>query len=148
MQALDCTLIDHDGRPFRLSQAWARRPAFLVFYPGDFTPVCTAQLCSYRNHWAPLSQRAELVGINPGTAEAHRRFRDRFTLPFPLLADTDGACCRAYGAAAWWGTRRLTVLVDTTGTIRWRKSVFPWFKPSAATLLAALDRLDGGTPDG
>lgn len=148
MQAPDLVLVDHDGRPFRLSQVWAQRPAFLVFYPGDFTPVCTAQLCSYRNHWAQLSQRAELVGINPGSVDAHRRFHDRFALPFPLLADVDGACCRAYGAAAWWGTRRLTVLVDTTGAIRWRRNTFFLFKPSAVTLLAALDRLGGSAPGG
>lgn len=138
MRATDHLLLDLDGRPWQLSQAWALHPAFLVFYPGDGTQVCTAQLCSYRDHWSELSARATLVGINPAAAGRHRRFHERHGFPFPLLSDADGSCCRAYGAAAWWGTRRLTVLVDTSGIIRWRRTTFPLLRPSTETLLAAL----------
>jgi peroxiredoxin Q/BCP len=95
-------------------------------------------LCSYRNHWAELSAQATIVGINPASAVVHRRFVDRHHFPFPLLSDTDGSCCRAYGATAWWGIRRLTVLVDTTGTIRWRKNAFILGWPSMDTLVKAV----------
>jgi thioredoxin-dependent peroxiredoxin len=111
-----------------------------VFYPGDFTPVCTRQLCAYRDDWSQFAQRgARLVGINPASAARHQAFAARHAFPFPLLADGDGACCRAYGARAWYGTRRLTVLIGRDGVIRWRHATLPFLRPRTATLLAAID---------
>ena len=142
MQATDHSLLDTAGRPYQLSQAWANGPAFLIFYPGDETPVCTAQLCSYRDQWSVFAQRGvTLVGINPASVERHKRFSERFAFPFPVLADPDGACCKAYGAAAWYGTRRLTVLVDRSGAIRWQQAVFPFLRHKPERLLAELAKL-------
>jgi peroxiredoxin Q/BCP len=142
MQATDHSLLDTAGRPYRLSQAWANGPAFLIFYPGDETLVCTAQLCSYRDQWSGFTQRgATLVGINPASVERHKRFRERFAFPFPVLADPDGVCCKAYGATAWYGTRRLTVLVDRCGKIRWRQAVLPFLRHKPERLLAELEKI-------
>jgi len=140
--APDFALLAADGSPFRLSQAWARGPALLVFYPGDDTPVCTAQLCEYRDRWADFTTAGvAVVGINPATAERHGRFAARHRFPFPMLADPDGACCRAYGAQAWYGTRRLTVLVDAAGVVRWHHATLPFLRPRADRLLEAVRAL-------
>jgi peroxiredoxin Q/BCP len=138
--ASDHELVGPDG-PVRLSALWATGPLLLVFYPGDFTPVCTRQLCSYRDDWQDFQRRGvRLVGINPAGADRHRAFRERHGFPFPLLTDADGACCRAYGASAWYGTRRQTVLI-ADGRVRWQHATLPFLKPSSAELLAAVDAL-------
>mgnify|MGYP000297782476 CR=1 FL=1 len=147
-RASDHDLLGPDG-PVRLSALWAQGPLLLIFYPGDFTPVCTRQLCAYRDDWAQFTQRGvRLVGINPASADRHRAFAARHAFPFPLLADADGACCRAYGARAWYGTRRLTVLIDRGGVIRWRHATLPFLRPRSTALLAAVDALAGNDQSG
>lgn len=137
--APDCTLRDAGGQPVTLSSLWAKGPLLLVFYPGDETPVCTAQLCDYRDRWADFTAAGvQVVGINPAKHERHARFQAHHRFPFPLLSDPDNACCRAYGAAAWYGTRRLTVLIDQQGRERWRRAVFPFLRPKTDELLAAV----------
>jgi peroxiredoxin Q/BCP len=138
-QAPDATLQDDLGQPVTLSSLWAKGPLLLVFYPGDETPVCTAQLCEYRDRWQDFAAAGvQLVGINPGGHQRHRRFAANHRFPFPLLSDPDNACCRAYGAKAWYGTRRLVVLIDRQGRERWRKVTMPFLRPKSATLLAAV----------
>jgi peroxiredoxin Q/BCP len=140
--APDFDLVGTDGAPVRLSSFWASGPALLVFYPGDETPVCTAQLCEYRDRWGDFAKAGvRVVGINPASHERHQRFAAHHRFPFPVLSDPDGRCCAAYGAKAWYGTRRLAVLVDGRGEERWRKAMLPFFKPSADALLAAVARL-------
>ena len=138
--APDADLLDTEGAPYRLSTAWALGPALLVFYPGDDTAVCTRQLCEYRDRWAEFTRRGvAVVGINPAGVERHRDFRARHGFPFPILADPAGACCRAYGAAAWYGTRRLAVVVGGDGRIRAEIATLPFLKPRLDDLLAAVD---------
>lgn len=138
--APDADLKDQHGACVRLSRVWADGPAFLVFYPGDDTAVCTAQLCDYRDHWHTITERGVgLVGINPASVERHARFAARHRFPFPLLSDPGGVCCRAYGARAWYGTRRMAVLV-VDGMIRGRIATWPWRRPRSEALLRLLDR--------
>ncbi len=142
--APDADLLDTAGAPYRLSAAWAAGPALLVFYPGDDTAVCTRQLCEYRDHWGEFTRRGvAVVGINPAGVDRHRGFRERHAFPFPILADPTGACCQAYGAAAWYGTRRLAVVVGVDGRIRAAVATLPFLKPSLAGLLDILDRAAG-----
>lgn len=139
MPAPDADLIDTEGRPYRLSQAWATGPAVLVFYPGDFTRVCTAQLCDYRDRWGDFAAGgASVVGINPEPWQRHAEFSREKRYPFPLLSDPDGKCCKAYLAAAWWGTRRMVVVVDAHGEERWRKAVMPFTRQRADEVLEAV----------
>ena len=137
--APDFDLIDADGKPVRLSSFWTAGPALLVFYPGDETAVCTKQLCEYRDRWSDFTKAGvTVVGINPAGHERHREFAAHHRFPFPILSDPEQRCCAAYGAKAWYGTRRLTVLVGADGRERWRTSTLPFFRPKADALLAAV----------
>jgi thioredoxin-dependent peroxiredoxin len=94
----------------------------LAFYPGDFTPVCTRQFCSYRDAGDRLDRLdATVWGISPQSVESHQRFQERYGLTVPLLADTDRAVIRAYGVLGPAGlVRRSIFLVDPEGTVRYR----------------------------
>jgi peroxiredoxin len=132
-------LVDQSGATVQLSSLWQSRPVLLVFYPGDETAVCTAQLCDYRNRWDDFQKSGvSVVGINPAGHERHSRFAAHHQFPFPLYSDPGGVCCDAFQAKAWYGTRRLVVLIGTDGRELWRKATNPFFKPSADTLLAAV----------
>ena len=118
--APDFELDGTDGR-FKLSEHRGER-VVLLFYPGDDTPVCTRQFCSYRDREEDFSALdATLVGISAGSIESHRSFTARNSLTVPLLADEDGAVAKAYGA--WRGplrTKRAVVIVDEEGIVRHR----------------------------
>lgn len=99
-------------------------PLVIYFYPRDFTRVCTAQACGFRDAYDGLKRDfgAELVGISRDSAERHARFRDEQRLPFRLLADVDGAISKLFGVSRLWGliplVKRVTFVVDAPGTIR------------------------------
>ncbi len=136
--APDFTLTDTAGQPYQLSTAWANGPAILVFYPGDFTPVCTRQLCDYRDRHGDFARiSATVLGINPGTVGKHQEFAAHHGFPFTLLSDPTNACSKAYGAAAWYGTRRLVVVIDQKGSVRYHHAVLPFLRQSADELLKA-----------
>jgi len=141
--APDSTLIDTTGAPVTLSQSWVKSPVLLVFYPGDDTPVCTAQWCEYRDRWADFTKAGVTVlGINHQGHESHGKFAEKHHLPFPVLADTSGACCKAYGATSMiFGTKRLVVLIAAGGLVAWMKQTLPLFRPKADELLAAVKAL-------
>jgi peroxiredoxin Q/BCP len=111
-----------DGR-YRLSDLRGRS-VVLVFYPGDFTPVCTRQLSSYQENWDTFARTgAVLWGISVDDLERHERFAKARSLGFPLLSDADGAVSRLYGNLGLLGTaRRSVVIIDENGRISWRRS--------------------------
>ena len=119
--APDFELRGTGDRTFRLAD-YRGRWLVLAFYPGDFTPVCTRQFCSYRDREEDMSALdATVVGISAGSLESHRSFIARNSLTVPLLADVDGAVAKAYGA--WRGplrTKRAVVIVDERGIVRYR----------------------------
>jgi peroxiredoxin Q/BCP len=119
-QAPDFELAGTDG-PFRLSDHRGER-VILLFYPGDNTPVCTRQFCSYRDRAEAFdSLDAVVVGISGQDVESHDSFRAKHGLNVPLLADVDHSVAKAYGAhGALVGTRRAVVIVDEDGVIRHR----------------------------
>ena len=106
---------------FRLSEHRGR-PVVLLFYPGDFTPVCTRQFCSYGQRAEEVGDLdATLVGISAQDLDSHEHFVAKHGLNVPLLADTDNEVAREYGAwARFVGTRRAVVIVDEDGVIRHR----------------------------
>ena len=91
----------------------------LVFYPGDDTPVCRAQLCALRDNWHALQQAgARVLGINPAGMERHRHFASAQDFPFPLLVDAGGNIAAAYGCRLPFGMVARTVfIVDPAGVI-------------------------------
>ena len=106
---------------FKLSEHRGER-VVLLFYPGDETPVCTKQFCSYRDSQADMAQLgATIVGISAQDLDSHRRFTEHHGLTVPLLADADKAVAKAYGVTApIVGTRRAVFVVDEEGIIRHR----------------------------
>jgi len=119
-RAPDFELQGTDG-PFRLSEQRGR-PVILLFYPGDNTPVCTRQFCSYRDHAEDLDDLdAVVVGISAQDLDSHAAFVAKHGLNVPLLADTGGEVAKRYGARApVVGTRRAVVIVDEEGVVRAR----------------------------
>jgi peroxiredoxin Q/BCP len=122
------------------------RPVVLYFYPKDDTPGCTTQACEFRDSWAEVQRTgATVLGVSPDATASHRKFRDKYTLPFPLLADEDHAVAEAYGVWGekrmfghrYLGIRRTTFVIDPAGRIA---RVFERVKPKghAAEVLQAL----------
>ncbi len=122
-EAPDFTLPDENGDSFRLVDALNDDPIMLVFYPGDFTPVCTRQLCSYRDRYADFRDvGVRIVGISSDPVERHARFRSEKRLPFTLLADPDYQVIDQYGGAgllSGGGAHRANFLIDAEAIIRY-----------------------------
>ena len=143
--APDFTLKDGDGRNWSLS-ANKGRTVVLLFYPGDNTPVCTAQLCSVRDHWSEYQATgAEVVGISTDTVESHKGFAEKNRLPLRLLSDPDGKVSAQYGMKSWLPGRsaRGVVVIDKEGKIAYHKvQALSLFKPTDSDVLEAI-RLAG-----
>ena len=118
--APDFELDGTEGR-FRLSDHRGER-VVLLFYPGDFTPVCTRQFCSYAERAEDMSSLgAAVVGISAQDVDSHSRFVDEKGIPVPLLADPGSKVAKSYGAKApVVGTRRAVVIVDEEGRLAHR----------------------------
>jgi peroxiredoxin len=120
----------------------------LVFYPADWSPVCTDQLALY-NELLPLFQehRAKLLGISVDSAWSHRAFAESRNLRFPLLADFEpkGAVARAYGVYNQQdGTsQRALFVIDSDGIVRWSYISPDDVNPGADGILRALEELTG-----
>lgn len=118
--APDFTLPGTGGTTYSLAQ-FRGGPVVLVFYPGDNTPVCTRQLCSYNDEltqFAGLS--AQVLGISAQSVESHESFAAKHGFRFPLLADEDKSVHRAYGVLGLMDMpRRSVFVIDATGTIRY-----------------------------
>jgi thioredoxin-dependent peroxiredoxin len=123
--APDFELPADDGSTIRLADLRGRR-VVLYFYPKDDTPGCTTQACELRDRYPELDARGAVVlGVSPDPVADHVRFRDKYGLPFRLLADTDHAVAEAYGV--WkekslygrkiWGNERTTFIIGPDGRI-------------------------------
>jgi thioredoxin-dependent peroxiredoxin len=120
----DAPAFELEGTDNRLYRLEGCRGHWLVlaFYPGDFTPVCTRQFCSYRDAADRLDQLdATVWGVSPQSVESHERFRRQYGLTVPLLADPEREVIRAYGVLGPAGlVRRSIFIVDPDGRVRYR----------------------------
>lgn len=112
---------DQDGTIHSLEALLQSGDLILYFYPADFTPVCTAEACAFRDNYAGLDELGiQLVGVSPQSAATHKRFAAAHDLPFPLLADERKAIIGAYGVNGplGFGVRRATYLIGADGVIQ------------------------------
>jgi peroxiredoxin Q/BCP len=139
---------DQDGEPVSLSD-YKGQKLVVYFYPKDDTPGCTKEACSIRDGWSQFRRRkVAVLGVSVDDAKSHRKFVDKFSLPFRLAADTDKAIVKAYGVwgeksmygRKYMGTHRVTYLIDEKGKIA---AVWPKVKPEghAEEILEAVGRL-------
>ena len=125
-QAPDFATRDTDGNEVRLSDFRGRR-VVLYFYPKDDTPGCTKQACSIRDSYSEFEERGiKVLGVSLDDQASHRKFADKYELPFTLLSDTDHAVADAYGVYGekefmgkkYMGVDRKTFLIDEQGRIK------------------------------
>jgi peroxiredoxin Q/BCP len=141
--APDFTLSDEKGNTITLSSFLGTQPVVLIFYPGDQTPVCTAQLCGIRDSYEDFIQAgATVFGINPGNATSHQKFSDKHNFPFPLLVDNESQTSKSYEAMLFsLGTlavvNRTVYVINKDGIICFAERGNPPTKSIVAALAAA-----------
>ena len=142
-KAPDFTLQSDSGDDFQLSDNLGEK-VLLVFYPGDNTPVCTAQLCEYRDGIEEFSGLGvTVVGISSDDLESHRNFRSKHDLPFVLLSDTDLSVAKLYGSKGALGMKRSVFLVDEQGIVRYAHiETLALFRRRSEELIEAIKALD------
>ena len=136
-----------DGREVAL-QDLRGRPVVLYFYPKDDTPGCTTQACGLRDSWSRLQGQAEIFGVSVDSPKSHRKFIDKYELPFPLLSDPAKEIVNAYGVwveksmygRKYMGAERSTFVIDNDGRIA---GIFRKVKPDehAGLVCDALGKL-------
>ena len=115
------SLMDQTQHPHTL-QDYLGKWVVLYFYPKDDTPGCTKEACSFRDDLANLDRLgAQIIGVSVDDSDSHAKFATKYHLPFPLLADKDGAVAERYGALNNLGifkiAKRYTFLIDPKGKI-------------------------------
>ena len=129
--APDFEIADDQGKAHSLKD-YKGKTVVLYFYPKDDTPGCTTEACGFRDNFARVKKKGVVVlGVSPDDAKSHEKFKRKFDLPFPLLADTDKALCAAYGVwkekslygRKYMGVERSTFVIGPDGKIKavWRK---------------------------
>lgn len=127
-----------DGKTVHLSD-FKGQTVVLYFYPKDDTPGCTVQACALRDRYAHLmEQHAVVFGVSVDSPASHKKFIEKYSLPFPLLSDESHALVEAYGVwveksmygKKYMGTERSTFVIRPNGTI---KSIFRKVKPGEHT---------------
>jgi len=145
--APDFELKDETGKVHKLSD-YRGKPLVLYFYPKDDTPGCTTEACSFRDGYADFRKHGvTILGISPDSSKSHAKFKEKYSLPFTLLADEDHKVCELYGVWAkkkmygreYYGILRTTFVISPEGMIL---KVFEKVKPDGHSneVLAALEQ--------
>ncbi len=114
------TAVSDSGEKVSLADVIERKNhVVLYFYPKDFTSGCTKESCAFRDNWDRVkSLGATVFGISSDDVESHRKFRERYSLPFTLLSDQDHSIRRMYGVDGRFLPPRVTFVIDNQGRIR------------------------------
>ena len=147
-KAPDFTLSDENEKPHKLSD-YRGKAVVLYFYPKDDTSGCTQEACNFRDDYSAYEEAGvTILGVSPDDAKSHTKFKTKYELPFPLLADTEKEVCKLYGV---WGKKKMygreydgvlrtTFLIGPEGDIL---KVFEKVKPAdhSAEVLEALEKV-------
>lgn len=148
-KAPDFILPESKWKKVSLSDFEGKKNIVLYFYPKDDTPGCTKEACSFRDNMAKLdTKEAVVLGVSKDSLRSHEKFKEKYELPFTLLADEEGKVCELYGCfkrksmfgRTFLGIERSTFLIDKKGVVReiWRKVTV---EGHSEEILEALKRL-------
>lgn len=124
-EAPDFTVNDQNGKPVSLRDFRGKK-VVLYFYPKDNTPGCTAQACNLRDNFSEIQRKGVVVlGVSTDSDKSHKKFEEKYKLPFTLLADTEKEIVEKYGVwgekkflgKTFLGTKRTTFLINESGNI-------------------------------
>ena len=136
---------DQNGKKISLSDYKGKKLA-LYFYPEDDTPTCTIQACNLRDNYALLKKNGfEVIGVSPDEVKKHKKFEEKYGLPFTLIADTSHTILNKYGVwdqkelfgHKYMGVLRTTFVIDEKGVIR-KIFLRPKNKEHAQEIVATL----------
>ena len=125
-KAPDFTAKDQNGKPVSLAD-FKGKTMILYFYPKDDTPGCTAEACDFRDNYQSLIGKGfEVIGVSTDDEKSHKKFESKYSLPFPLIADTDHHIVETYGVwgeknmygKKYMGTIRTTFIINPDGAIK------------------------------
>ena len=147
-KAPDFNLLDEDGNSHSLSE-YKGTPLILYFYPKDNTPGCTTEACNFRDDYSAYEKaKVTILGVSADSVKSHKKFKEKYQLPFTLLSDPDHTVCEAYGVWAekqmmgkkYMGILRTTFVINKDGVV---EKVFEGVKPSehSKEVLAAVKNL-------
>jgi peroxiredoxin Q/BCP len=116
---------NQDGKPVRLSSFKTKKKVVLYFYPKDMTPGCTTEACGFRDQFKKFKNTI-ILGVSADSPERHRKFIDKYNLPFELIADENKKICMKYGVwkekklygKTFMGIVRSTFIIDKAGTVK------------------------------
>ncbi len=148
ISAPDFSLVDDQNVTRRLSD-FRGKPVILYFYPKDDTPGCTTEACNFRDDYSAYeTSGVTILGVSPDSPKSHARFKKKYSLPFPLLADEGHKICSEYGV---WGPKKMmgreyegvlrtTFLIDQNGKIA---RVFENVRPAehSAEVISAIQAM-------
>lgn len=115
------TAHDQDGKPLSFEETYKKGVTLVYFYPKADTPGCTAQACSLRDSYADLRAKGlQIIGVSEDKADDQKKFQEKYKLPFPLVADSDGAVAKAFGVPTANGFAKRQSFLIKDGKIAWR----------------------------
>lgn len=122
-KAPDFDVTASNGKRLKLSELVGKKNVVLYFYPGDFTPICTKETCGFRDAYEELATGdTEVIGVSVDSDDSHRKFAEKYGIPFALVSDADKELAKRYGATSLFRdilgkTSRLTYVIDKKGEI-------------------------------
>lgn len=122
-KAPEFEVVSSQGKALKLSDFRGKKNVVLYFYPGDFTPVCTKETCGFRDMYDELaSQDTEIIGVSVDSDDSHRKFAEKYKVPFDLVSDETRAIAKAYGATGFFRDligkmARKTFVIDKNGDV-------------------------------
>ena len=122
-KAPDFEVVASNGKRIKLSELAGKKNVVLYFYPGDFTPICTKETCGFRDAFEELATGdTEVIGVSVDSDDSHRKFAEKYGIPFDLVSDVNKDLAKKYQATSFLRdllgkTGRITYVIDKKGQI-------------------------------